>query len=106
MAARTTPSGPADDSSARTAVVPTAMTFPPPARAALTSQAVARGTAKRSGYGGSCVSADATPVCSVSGANCTPRLTSAATSPVVNGRAALGISADPLPSGESTAKTV
>lgn len=71
-AARTTPSDPAADSTARTAVVPTATTRPPPALAALISRADASGTSNRSGYGGSCDSADATPVCSVIGANCTP----------------------------------
>lgn len=71
-AARTTPSRPAADSTARTAVVPTATTRPPPALAALISRADASGTSNRSGYGGSCDSADATPVCSVMGANCTP----------------------------------
>lgn len=58
------------------------------------------GTANGSAYGGSPASAEATPVCSVIGAICTPRLTSSVTSAVVNGRPALGISADPMPSGE------
>ena len=65
-----------------------------------------RGTANRSGYGGSCASADATPVCSMTGANCTPRLTSSATSRAVKGRAALGISALPAPSADGSANTV
>lgn len=67
---------------------------------------MATGTSNRSGYGGSCASAEATPVCRVIGANCTPRRTSSATSSTVKGRAALGISAEPTPSGEDSAKTV
>ncbi len=41
------------DSRARTTVVPTAITWPPAARVALTAAAVAGGTAKRSAYGSS-----------------------------------------------------
>ncbi len=104
--ALTTPSEPAADSTARTAVVPTASTRPSPARAALISRADASGTENRSGYGGSCDSADATPVSSRTGANRTPRLTSSATSRAVKGRAALGISALPVPSPDGSAKTV
>src|SRR5690606_10283733 len=104
--ARTTPSAPAADSSARTAVVPTAITRPPRSRVASTRHADSSGTANRSGYGGSCTSADATPVCSVTGANRTPRLTSSVTVRAVNGRAALGISALPAPSGDGSANTV
>ncbi len=70
------------------------------------SRAEGSGTANRSGYGGSCASADATPVCSLTGANCTPRLTSSATSRAVKGRAALGISALPAPSPDGSANTV
>lgn len=70
------------------------------------SRADASGTANRSGYGGSCASADATPVCRVTGANRTPRLTSSVTRRVVKGRAALGISALPDPSADGSANTV
>ena len=43
--------------------MPTAMIRPPSARAWLTRRAVVAGTSKRSGYGRSCASGDATPVC-------------------------------------------
>ena len=56
---------------------------------------MAAGTSNRSAYGGSSFSGEATPVCRVIGAMATPRATSAVTRPVVNGRAALGISALP-----------
>ncbi len=82
------------------------MTLPPAARAAFTSPAVVADTSYRSGYGGSCASCEATPVCRTSGANCTPRLTSRATSSAVKGRPALGISAEPDPSAAGTANTV
>src|SRR5690349_24854738 len=61
----------------------------------LINRAVLSGTAKRSAYGRSCASAEATPVCSVIGANTTPRDTSRVTTRSVNGRDALGISALP-----------
>ena len=51
----------AADSSARTTVVPTAITRPPRPRAALTRAAVEAGTRKRSGYGASPRSSEDTP---------------------------------------------
>ncbi len=93
--AATLPSGEAAVSSARTTVVPTAITRPPAARVMFTSAAVAAGTSYRSGNGGSWRSGDDTPVCSVIGATATPRATSAQISSGVNGRPALGISALP-----------
>jgi hypothetical protein len=96
------PSGRAADSSARTAVVPTAITLPPVARVHVTSRAVAAGTRKRSGSGGSPRSWDETPVWSRTGATRIPRVTRLVTSSAVKGRPALGISALP----GSFAKTV
>ena len=90
------------DSMARTAVVPTPMMRRPAARASFTSRAVVSGTENRSGYGFSCASGDATPVCSRIGANTMPRDTRRVTSSSVNGRLALGISALP----GAVAKTV
>ena len=101
-AARTRPVGSTADSSARTTVVPTATTRPPPARTALTWRAVDSGTSKRSAYGGSSASGDATPVCSVIGRTTTPPRRQRAHQSAVNGRPALGISALP----GSRAKTV
>ena len=89
------PPGSATVSSARTTVVPTAITRPPSALALATTRAVTGGTAKRSGYGRSCASGDATPVCSSTGTTSTPAVTSRVTSADVNGRPALGISALP-----------
>ena len=100
--ARTAPPGSATLSSARTTVVPTAMTRPPQPRTAPTSRAVSAGTRKRSGNGGSSRSGEETPACSTSGATRTPPVTSSVTSASVNGRPALGISALP----PSRAKTV
>ena len=64
--------------------------------------AVAAGTRKRSGYGGSPRSSDETPVCSTIGATLTPRSRERVEHAAVNGRPALGISALP----GSVAKTV
>ena len=77
--ARTEPSWPATDSSARVTVVPTAITRPPASRVALTSRAVASGTRNRSGCGGSPGSWEDTPVCSTMGASVTPRVTRSVT---------------------------
>ena len=107
------PSAPAADSSGPHAVVPTATTRPPrrPARRSPAAPCLG-GTANRSGYGGSCASAEATPVCSVTGANCTPRLTSSRHQPRGEGprrarhlRAArpVGATAARTPSGTRTA---
>ena len=85
----------AEDSSARTTVVPTATTRRPTERAELTSRAVAAGTTYSSGCGGSCFSWLATPVCSTSGAIVTPAARSRTSSAAVSGRPALGISALP-----------
>jgi hypothetical protein len=79
------------DSSARTTVVPTAITR----RAVVSSRAVAAGTSKYSGNGGSCRSGEETPACSVIGAIRIPRATRRVISSAVNGRPALGISALP-----------
>jgi hypothetical protein len=89
------PSASAADSSARTTVVPMAMTRPPAARVWFTRSAVVRGTFTRSGYGSSSASREATPVCSTSGATSTPLATSRVMTSGVNGRPALGISALP-----------
>ena len=67
----------------------------PAARAEFTSRALSAETRKRSGYGRSCASGEATPVCRVIGANTMPALTSCVTSADVNGRDADGISALP-----------
>jgi hypothetical protein len=53
------------------------------------------GTQPRSGTGGSPCSCEETPVCRITGATRIPPATSAVTSSVVKGRAALGISALP-----------
>ena len=66
----------------------------------------ASGTENRSGYGGSCASPEDTPVCSITGAICTPRLTSAVTSPAVKGRPRSASRAEPSPSREGTENTV
>jgi FO synthase len=71
--ARSRPSGPAADSSARVTVVPTGDHAPPARRVALTRAAVAPGTEKRSGYGRSPRSCELTPVWSTSRATPTPR---------------------------------
>jgi hypothetical protein len=76
-------------------VVPTATTRPPRRRVCATSAAVGSGTSKRSGCGGSPASSEETPVCSTIGATAIPRVTRSVTSSVVNGRAALTISALP-----------
>ena len=91
----TVPSGRATVSTARTTVVPTAMTRPPHSRTAFTSLAVSRGTRKRSAYGRSRRSCEETPVWSVIGATRTPSATSRVISSGVNGRPALAISALP-----------
>ena len=75
--------------------MPTATTRPPSSRVALTGAAVDAGTTKRSGYGSSSASSDATPVCSTSGVTPTPLATSRVITSGVNGRPALGISALP-----------
>ena len=82
-----------DDSIARVAVVPTAITRPPLSRAPLTTRALVGGTANHSGPGASLASCDDTPVCSVTGASWTPAVTSRVTSRGVNGRPADAISA-------------
>jgi hypothetical protein len=61
----------------------------------LTIRAVAAGTSKSSGVGGSPGSADDTPACSVIGAIAMPAATRSVTNLVLKGRAALGISALP-----------
>ena len=78
-------------SSARTTVVPTAITR----EASLTASAVAAETLKRSGYGISPRSSEETPQCSVMSATRTPRAASASSTRRLNGRPALGISALP-----------
>ena len=83
------------DSTARVAVVPTATTRPPLARAWLITLAVVGVTSNHSGPGASPASCDDTPVCSVTGASWTPAVTSRVTSSWVNGRAADAISALP-----------
>jgi hypothetical protein len=99
-AARTRPPSHAD-SSARTTVVPTAITGRPSARAASTAAAVSAGTRNGSGYIGWLSTSSAstarldTPACWTRGAIRTPRAASAATTRGVNGRAAEGISALP-----------
>ena len=80
---------------ARVAVVPTAITRPPRARAPFTRSAVVRLTAYHSACGASPASCDDTPVCRVIGAKTTPPVTNRATSSALNGRPALGISALP-----------
>lgn len=95
LAGCTAPSGVAADSSARATVVPTATTRPPAARALATRRAVAGGTSKRSGVGGSGSSGLETPACRTIGATVTPRATNRTTNGVVKGRAALAISALP-----------
>ncbi|MFG2636082.1 hypothetical protein ACGFX8_19710 [Streptomyces sp. NPDC048362] len=61
------------------------------------------GTAHRSGYGGSCASADGAPVCGTTGAS-TPRLTGSNHRPPGEGRrAALGIPALTAPGPPSVA---
>ena len=80
---------------ARVAVVPTAITRLPRRRAVLTRSAVGAPTENHSACGPSWASWEETPVCRVIGAMITPRATSSATSSVLNGRAALGISALP-----------
>ena len=82
-------------SSARTTVVPIAITRPPSCRVSLMRSAVVAGTRYHSGYGCSLASSDDTPVCSTSGVTPTPFATSRVTSSGVNGRPALGISALP-----------
>ena len=64
----TVPSGSAADSTARVAVVPTAITRPPDARVSSTSRAVVGGTSNGSAAGGSPFSAEETPACRVIGA--------------------------------------
>jgi hypothetical protein len=91
----TSPSDDTDVSSARTTVVPAAITRPPFQRTKLTSRAVAGDTSNGSGYGSSPSSSDETPVCSVTGAISTPLAASSVTTGGVNGRLALGISALP-----------
>ena len=91
----TTPDRSAAVSRARVTVVPTAITRRPAARVSVTSSAVAAGTVNRSGSGGSPASSDDTPVCRVIGAITIPAVTRPVTSPVLNGRPALGISALP-----------
>ena len=81
----------AADSSARTTVVPTAMTR----LAARTAASVPAGTRKRSGYGRSPRSSDETPVCSTTVATVMPRSSSISSTRSLNGRPALGISALP-----------
>ena len=71
------------------------MTRPPSSRTWLTSRAVAGGTSYGSGQGSSSASREDTPACRVSGAISTPRATRSVTTPGVNGRLALGISALP-----------
>ncbi len=75
--------------------MPTATTRRPAARVLVTSRAVAAGTVKRSGCGGSCGSWLDTPVCSSIGATATPRAISRTRVRSVSGRPALAISALP-----------
>src|SRR5690606_39479166 len=82
------------------AVVPTATTRLPRRRAALPASAVAEGTRYGSAGGGSFLSGDETPAWRVTGTTTTPADTSEATSEVVKGRPALGISAE-APDGSS-----
>ena len=83
------------DSTARVAVVPTAITRPPLARAPLMMRALVGGTSNHSGPGASPASCEETPVCSVTGASWTPAVTSRVTRASVNGRPADAISALP-----------
>src|SRR6185312_4420548 len=89
------PSAAVADSSARTTVVPTAITRPPPWRASQIVWAVCSGTSYHSGNGGSWLSGEDTPACRVIGAMVTPRATRRLSNSRVNGRPALGISALP-----------
>ncbi len=76
-------------------VVPVATTRPPWARVCSTSRAVVAGTWNHSGCGPSPASWEETPVCRVTGATATPRVTRRVTSASVNGRPAEAISALP-----------
>ena len=89
------PSRSTELSSARTTVVPTAMTRPPLALAARTRSAVRSGTSYHSSYGCSCPSRLATPACRTSLARPIPWLRRHASIDRVNARPAEGISADP-----------
>lgn len=82
-------------SSARTTVVPIAITRLPAACVAPTRRAVATGTSYCSANGGSWPSGEETPAWSVIGAISTPLATSWVISRRVNGRPALGIFALP-----------
>ena len=77
------------------AVVPTAITRPPLSCARLTTRALVAGTSNHSGPGASPASCEDTPVCKVTGANCTPAITRRVTRASVNGRPAEAISALP-----------
>jgi hypothetical protein len=93
--ARTSPEPSAADSSARTTVVPTAITRRPVALARRTACAVASGTEYHSAYGGSLVSSEDTPQCSRSVATSTPLGAIRPSTAGVSARPALGISTLP-----------
>src|SRR5438045_617173 len=82
-------------SSARTTVVPTAITRPPAAFAPRTSSAVRSGTSYHSSAGRSCSSRLATPVCRTSLPSRTPECRRQASMARVNARPADAISAEP-----------
>src|SRR4051794_10350117 len=93
--ATTRPCSSAADSSARTTVVPTAITGWPVSRAALTASATADGTTNGSSYGRSWASRLATPVWSVRVVKPIPDSARRPSTSGLNARPADGISAEP-----------